>query len=309
MGSKKKKQEKKKDFVKPKLKVGKTAPKAANYTDVSFKSKSINLPNQAIGVKDIQTYISLTKHHSASTRKEVLVTIDKHLVGAENHPDSQVYRQLITALMPVITDDSLEVRKQLLQLMKTIIEKNPSVIELNINSLILVILSAMNHLNPGIRNYSINFLLLILQNYPETLIKLYFLKIMNGFFNLLNWLKATENNSRSLNTVSKANLIGHIKGLKDYLNTSLFSNEDQQQVVNYHALSTLYQFPNIPNAYNSLNLFNSVDNLSTDLVTRKSLFLANYKPLVVKNLTPMLKEEGELAHVSKATLQLIDGVN
>jgi pre-rRNA-processing protein IPI1 len=40
MGSStKKKKEKKKDFQKPKLKVGKTKAKPANFTDTSFKSK------------------------------------------------------------------------------------------------------------------------------------------------------------------------------------------------------------------------------------------------------------------------------
>lgn len=40
MGSSvKKKRDKKKDFQKPKLKVGKTRPKADNFTDTSFKAK------------------------------------------------------------------------------------------------------------------------------------------------------------------------------------------------------------------------------------------------------------------------------
>lgn len=40
MGSStKKKKEKKKDFQKPKLKVGKAKAKPANFTDTSFKSK------------------------------------------------------------------------------------------------------------------------------------------------------------------------------------------------------------------------------------------------------------------------------
>lgn len=44
MGSSaKRKKEKKKDFAKPKLKVGKTKPKAANYTDTSFKAKCMTI--------------------------------------------------------------------------------------------------------------------------------------------------------------------------------------------------------------------------------------------------------------------------
>jgi len=37
--SAKAKKEKKKDFAKPKLKVGKTKPKADNFTDTSFKAR------------------------------------------------------------------------------------------------------------------------------------------------------------------------------------------------------------------------------------------------------------------------------
>lgn len=308
MGSKKKKQEKKKDFVKPKLKVGKSAPKASNYTDTSFKSKTINLPNQVLGAKDIQAYISLTKHHSSTTRKEVLILIDKNINNDDGNIDSQVYRLLVMALQPLITDESSEVRKALLQLFKTIVEKNPSLIELNINSIILVILSSMNHLNPGIRNYSINFLLLILQQFPDNLVKLYYTKIMNGFFNLLNWSNVTGNNNRSLNTISKPNLLTHLKGLYQYLQLSLLNNDNMVSVINYHPLSKLYQFPNIPNAYNSLNLFNSVDNLSTDLTTRRRMFVTNYKSSILHNVTPLLKEDAEVPKIANMIIALIGDV-
>lgn len=40
--SAKRKKEKKKDFQKPKLKVGKAKPKAANFTDTSFQAKSMS---------------------------------------------------------------------------------------------------------------------------------------------------------------------------------------------------------------------------------------------------------------------------
>lgn len=49
MGSStKKKKEKQKDFQKPKLKVGKTKAKAANFTDTSFKSKGNNYPSHLL---------------------------------------------------------------------------------------------------------------------------------------------------------------------------------------------------------------------------------------------------------------------
>lgn len=44
MGSStRKKRDKKKDFQKVKLKVGKTAPKASNFTDTSFRAKCTSM--------------------------------------------------------------------------------------------------------------------------------------------------------------------------------------------------------------------------------------------------------------------------
>lgn len=308
MGSKKKKQEKKKDFVKPKLKVGKTAPKASNYTDTSFKSKTINLPHQVLGTKDIQAYISLTKHHSATTRKEVLSLIEKNLHNDESKVDSQVYRQLITALLPLITDESLEVRKALLQVIKTLLARNPSLVELNLNSIILVILSSMNHLNPSIRNYSVHFLKVVLEHFPDSLVKLYYTKILNGFFNLLNWSKITGNNSRTLNTVTKSHLVTHLRALAQYLTEALFNDENKSSQVQYHPLTPLYLFPGMPNAYNSLNLFSGIDQLSTDLVTRRDLFITDFKPLIMTNVTPLLKEEEEVFRIAKSLIDLISDI-
>ena len=49
MGSStKKKKEKQKDFQKPKLKVGKTKAKPANFTDTSFKSKGKYIPQVVV---------------------------------------------------------------------------------------------------------------------------------------------------------------------------------------------------------------------------------------------------------------------
>lgn len=57
MGSStKKKKEKKKDFQKPKLKVGKAKPKASNFTDTSFRSKGIPYPISFAPVEIVYQY-------------------------------------------------------------------------------------------------------------------------------------------------------------------------------------------------------------------------------------------------------------
>ncbi|KAI9744343.1 MAG: rRNA processing protein, partial [Chaenotheca gracillima] len=63
MGSSaKKKKEKRKDFQKPKLKVGKAKPKAANFTDTSFRSKGIVLKQQSLSTV-APTFQAQFSHH------------------------------------------------------------------------------------------------------------------------------------------------------------------------------------------------------------------------------------------------------
>ena len=46
MGKSRKKKEKRADFQKVKFKVGKTLPKAANETDISFKTRRVHIKEQ-----------------------------------------------------------------------------------------------------------------------------------------------------------------------------------------------------------------------------------------------------------------------
>jgi hypothetical protein len=49
------------DFKKVKRKVGKKLPKAKNETDVSFKSKKINLPGQSLATESTEQAVSNRK--------------------------------------------------------------------------------------------------------------------------------------------------------------------------------------------------------------------------------------------------------
>lgn len=101
MVSARKKKERRKDFVKTKLKVGKDKAKANNHTDTSFVAKSIHLPNQSIakaanqdgasgsdnsqggtglGSERLTHYLSLFRHHSPSTRREAVLYVQNQHV-------------------------------------------------------------------------------------------------------------------------------------------------------------------------------------------------------------------------------------
>ncbi|EGV64057.1 rRNA processing protein [Yamadazyma tenuis] len=298
MGSKKKKQEKRKDFVKQRLKVGKTA-KAANFTDTSFKSKGISLPNQAIGAKSIEQYISLTRHHSFSTRKEVLVMLQKHIPN-----DPKLKQQLIKALIPMITDDAKEVRDALLELMKMLVDTNMALVEVNSNQLILYIHSAMNHINPSVHNGSVGFVNLIVDNFPLHLIKSHFVKTLDGYFNLLGW---TKTNNKSVSSVSKKNLLTHLASFNKFLDVSLQESESSDKV-HYNALTHLYTFPTSGNPFTQLNLFSVLNGSSTDLVSRKKVIVETYKPWILFNSKSLLNDTAEVSRLAQCIVALVEGL-
>lgn len=163
--SKRKKTEKQKDFAKKKLKVGKTAAKADNHTDTSFTAKTISLPNQSLNKKnapvkssslsnntnvtkladvDLTHHLSLLKHHSLTTRKEVLTYIETHL--PTNSPST--YKQIIQSCVPLISDESLSTRLLLVQLFNACAKARPGLLDLHIKTLILFIHSAMTNIQP-----------------------------------------------------------------------------------------------------------------------------------------------------------------
>lgn len=142
MVSSRKKREKKKDFQKTKLKVGKTAPKSNTYTDLSFKAKSISLPNQSIvkaGGSSATTqthlglaspllnenfihHISLLKHHSPATRREAIVYLTNTWNQYLTHSDDLGVniKPIVDGAAPLILDASQKVRNELLGLLRSL---------------------------------------------------------------------------------------------------------------------------------------------------------------------------------------------
>lgn len=297
MGSKKKKQEKRKDFVKQKLKVGKTA-RAANHTDTSFKSKAISLPNQSIGTKSIDHYISLTKHHSSTTRKEVLVLLEKSIPQ-----DPKQRQQLVKAIIPLITDEAKEVREALLALFKALVLTNYKLLEVNSNQLILYIHSAMNHITPLVCNGAVGFLDIIIENYPDSLTKSHFVKTIDGFYNVLNWSKSQK---KQVNNKTPKVVLRNLSSFKRFLEASLLESANESINVNYSPYTKLFYFPTISNPFSQLNLFNQVDNTSTDLLNRKKIIKDNYKESLLFNIRNMIDDNREIANICRDIQKLVE---
>ncbi|KAL8990523.1 MAG: hypothetical protein Q9169_008100 [Polycauliona sp. 2 TL-2023] len=163
MGSSaKKKKDKKKDFQKPKLKVGKARPKPANFTDTSFKSKAIVLNQQSIttaapsATSQFSHHLSLLTSRTDSQRRDSLSYLTTAISTRPTHaPLQQPVSVLLPKLLPLTLDISNGVRAQLLKLLRALPQKD---IEDHIGHVLLWIHAGITHLATDIRNSTMDML-------------------------------------------------------------------------------------------------------------------------------------------------------
>lgn len=329
----KKKTEKQKDFVKPKLRVGKTKAKPDNHTDTSFVAKSISLPNQSIAQKsdkndekDFLHQLSLTKHHSSTTRKEVLKSI---LLQLPSNPS--LYKQILSSIMPLVHDSSQQVREEVASLLQKCAETQSGLLDLHITSVILFVHSAMSHIQPDIRSSSTKFLDIVLQHALEAVARSYFVKTLRSFFTIMSWnlrddkksLSLAVTTSSSIGGTSKKARVGHLAVLLRFLESTLFQKTAETTLVpiNYiHPQTSHYMLPTNPHPYASLKLFTqetpqaddmfslaSLESLATDnLDTRRKIVHDVFQEPLRKNLTNLVKEGGEVGREAKSCLGVLD---
>lgn len=350
MGSKRKKTEKQKDFVKKKLKVGKTAAKPDNHTDTSFSARTISLPHQgsltrnaaAVGVgvrseAELLRHLSLAKHHAAATRREVLLYVEQHL--PTDNPS--LFKQIITAVTPLVADPSQSVRAQLALLLAACAHAAPGLLELHMRSLVLFVHAAMTHIQPEIRNWSSKFLGILVAHAGEALARMHFIKTLRLFFTVLAWPLVDDKRLVSLAVTSsaaagplKSARIGHLSVLRQFLAAALSEPpaEALEDVATIHPLTQRYLLPSRSRPFVSLKLFVkempavaaqtsrddvdegtfSLEDLATllteDLDTRRKVVVDVFLRPMVKNLDNLMKEGGEVGREAKGVMELIRGV-
>ncbi|KAF8001651.1 hypothetical protein HF325_004152 [Metschnikowia pulcherrima] len=284
MGSKRKRSEKKKDFQKTKLKVGKTLAKPDNYTDTSFTAKSISLPNQTIAKKgvandeernnkgdvDLTHQLSLVKHHLASTRKEVVNFIEAHLPS-----NTSTYKQILTLTISLVTDQSASVRGAFLSLLSACADKQPGFLELHMRTIVLFVHSAMTHIKSEIRGSSTNVLDVLVQKAPLPLAKGHFVKTLRSFFPLLSWTLSGDKKALSLAVNTSDSLGGCVHTISLCLSVCLklrsfeAGNDTGSFAIDWskcsavHPQSPRFLLPSNPQAYSQLKLF--IDELPTNI--------------------------------------------
>ncbi|ODQ68105.1 hypothetical protein NADFUDRAFT_30284, partial [Nadsonia fulvescens var. elongata DSM 6958] len=246
MVSKHKKKEKKKDFVKAKLKVGKTAAKSTTHTDLSFRAKTISLPGQSLSLAAslanaksgsasettitsspsnialaVPHFISLVHHHSDKARKEALIWLSQQ----DPVVLSTFAKQIILKAIPLITDGNKEVREALVDLLKTLghSESSPkhSLLSPHITSLILYVHAAMTHVTPIIRATSTDPLDVFLDCCPEEVCRLAWKKTLNCYFCLLGWTKVDAKKINSKKNASNPTMSASLVTTSAETTTSL----------------------------------------------------------------------------------------
>ncbi|KAI7112572.1 hypothetical protein KC352_g35345, partial [Hortaea werneckii] len=127
--SAKRKKEKKQDFQKPKLKVGKKRPTNTNATDTSFSAKSIVFKQQSVssGPRDTGALfnhnLSLLASKNETQRRDALQYLTTACMLAQS-PEGEGLPQPASAVVAkaqaLILDGNGGVRSQLLKLLKSL---------------------------------------------------------------------------------------------------------------------------------------------------------------------------------------------
>lgn len=224
----KKKQEKKKDFQKPKLKVGKARPKNTNATDTSFAAKSVVFKQQSLSETGrdpdalFQHNLSLLNSKNETQRRDALSYLTTVCSTKHGHRLPQPPSVVIARAQSLILDGNAQVRQQVLKLLRSLPVQELA----SLDSLVLYARAGMAHLSKDICASALDLLDWLLRIAPSAIVSSSggWVKILRAFQNLLSWhgdskvTTLTTNNGTWSNTRPAAGT-GHGKLLVHQLTT------------------------------------------------------------------------------------------
>ncbi|KAH0556015.1 hypothetical protein GP486_006043 [Trichoglossum hirsutum] len=329
---------------KPKLKVGKAKPKAANFTDTSFKSKSIVLSQQSLSTSaptatsQFSHHISLLPHHSSSHRRDSLAHLTSVIHALPTgSPLPQPLPAFLPKLLPLILDASAPVRSQLLILLEALPGEE---IGAHTERILLFIQSAMTHLAADVRADSTGFLVWILNVAGDEAVSSPpgWVKTTKCFVALLGWDGGVE----TLGRAGKATLgqtggdnktmVKHLQALTQFLSVGLLTPPDttrsgdigDSEPTHYqnlistnlllpHPNTPQHLFPKTSDCYAYLNLFATVttslgmetSGAADDYEGRRRQFRPYIKG-VERGLENAKKEGGLLGRVASAAQKTLE---
>ncbi|KAL1303809.1 hypothetical protein AAFC00_000271 [Neodothiora populina] len=199
MGSSaRRKREKKQDFQKAKLKVGKTKAKADNFTDTSFKAKSIVLNQQSLStaaptaVAQFSHQLSLVSSKTDSQRQDALAALTNTISNlAPGQPLPLPVATILPKIQPLVLDASKKAREQFLKLLRVLPVLQ---VRSHVDHMLLYVRAGMTHLASEIRMTALDALDWLLQIGPEEVVSCSggWLKTLNSFMSLLGWQTAEK---------------------------------------------------------------------------------------------------------------------
>ncbi|CCF50861.1 hypothetical protein NDA10_003305 [Ustilago hordei] len=212
----KRKKEKKADFQKTKLKLGKGKQAANNATDVSFKAKTIALPQQSINADKSGKLVNsrnLTvadlalqlRHYSPNVRRDAVGGIREILTL---HPSLMLSAaaSLIPELSRCIGDDDAVVRKQLHSLLAWMLPQIPSqLLSPYHNTLLLFTTSALSHIYPEVRLDAVRVLDACLDILPHTATSGW----ENAVFKMASAISTTATSTATPNNAAGPSIASH----------------------------------------------------------------------------------------------------
>ncbi|KAL6896967.1 Rix1 complex component [Trichoderma evansii] len=307
MGSSaKKKKEKKKDFQKPKYKVGKAAPKASNFTDTSFKSRAIVMNQQSLStvapdvVQQFKHNLSLaSSSKNDKQRRDALAYLTSQL--SSQPPVNPVgTNNVLTKVLPLISDRSTPVRSQLLKLLQAL-PKNEA--KQSVREAIIFIRAGMTHLSADISNDSLGIMEWLLDMAADDLVAIPggWVKTLNTFCVIMGWSMSssakgwTSAPRTGLKAKDAQTIARQMSILSRFLQAGL---KPETPVIPspQDYWDNLYSIPRDPHAFEYLNLFGERRDEENEMYpsreARQGVFFRRFLDPVTKGIEKMKKEGG-----------------
>lgn len=325
MGSSaKKKKEKKKDFQKTKLKVGKTAPKAANSTNTSFKAKRISV-NQQIHLaapsssEQILHHTSLLSSRSDSQRKEslaYLTTILYDKQNVDNFPMS--IKDLLDKMMPLLLDSSAGVRSEFLKAFQALPVQTVSDY---VDSILLFIRAGMTHLSIEVQLIAHDTLAYALSVSAKAVVSASggWTKTLQSFEANLSFKTSSANDGWSVNKTGfkqdAKSVARTLQVLEKFLAAGLQTDSVEQSLIEpvreFPLCDVCYhRIPTKSSPYGYLNLFgpppDSDSRQVDDRSERVELFKERFYSKYVNSLEKARAEGGDIGRAAGQMLKVIN---
>lgn len=313
--SAKKKKDKKKDFQKTQLKVGKTKPKPSNFTDTSFKARSIVVQSQSLSVEAPNTksqfshHVSMLRNHSETQRAEslaFLTTAISQAADVSSLPESPA--TLIPKLQPLMIDSSLKVRQQLMRLLPCFPRDD---VRAHADKFLLYLHAAMTSLHASIRSTSMDVLEWLMDTAGQEIVSSPggWVKTILCFQGLLGWQDAgaAQNGWSSQqkpssrpgadSKIAKRQVTAFNRLLSVGLVSARAGVHDSQRPDFPLRCVRQHLVPERSDAYAYLNLFGAPrddeSRMIEDLEDRQRVFVERFATAVLSGVNTMIKEGGD----------------